>query len=218
MFFFFFSSRRRHTRYISVTGVQTCALPISILFAVQAENAEMYKVIISWISGALLPVVALGMTALVADNIRMSNGEKFDSDEDQPKDNFEEIVEYEVEKRLKEQDTEILSKPISDIKKMDNIKMTPEMVETVKKIEPMNYSDSKEIFELIEDNGELSNETSKEKYPEKKEKSDEIKPVNKVRGWHLMDEFIDNDHNVFHKGKFIKNNHEKIPTSILKKA
>ena len=27
-FFFFFSSRRRHTRYISVTGVQTCALPI----------------------------------------------------------------------------------------------------------------------------------------------------------------------------------------------
>ena len=28
VFFFFFSSRRRHTRYISVTGVQTCALPI----------------------------------------------------------------------------------------------------------------------------------------------------------------------------------------------
>ena len=28
-FFFFFSSRRRHTRYGTVTGVQTCALPIS---------------------------------------------------------------------------------------------------------------------------------------------------------------------------------------------
>ena len=27
---FFFSSRRRHTRYISVTGVQTCALPICV--------------------------------------------------------------------------------------------------------------------------------------------------------------------------------------------
>ena len=26
--FFFFSSRRRHTRYRHVTGVQTCALPI----------------------------------------------------------------------------------------------------------------------------------------------------------------------------------------------
>ena len=31
-FFFFFSSRRRHTRYISVTGVQTCALPIYLVF------------------------------------------------------------------------------------------------------------------------------------------------------------------------------------------
>src|SRR3546814_2358100 len=29
MFFFFFSSRRRHTRCALVTGVQTCALPIS---------------------------------------------------------------------------------------------------------------------------------------------------------------------------------------------
>src|SRR5881394_59386 len=28
-FFFFFSSRRRHTRLDGVTGVQTCALPIS---------------------------------------------------------------------------------------------------------------------------------------------------------------------------------------------
>src|SRR5881396_2002422 len=27
--FFFFSSRRRHTRWYEVTGVQTCALPIS---------------------------------------------------------------------------------------------------------------------------------------------------------------------------------------------
>src|SRR6184192_4737123 len=30
MFFFFFSSRRRHTRCRLVTGVQTCALPISV--------------------------------------------------------------------------------------------------------------------------------------------------------------------------------------------
>src|SRR3546814_9138849 len=29
MFIFFFSSRRRHTRCVLVTGVQTCALPIS---------------------------------------------------------------------------------------------------------------------------------------------------------------------------------------------
>src|SRR5881628_1717820 len=30
VFFFFFSSRRRHTRCQSVTGVQTCALPILV--------------------------------------------------------------------------------------------------------------------------------------------------------------------------------------------
>src|SRR3546814_1847933 len=32
MCFFFFSSRRRHTRCALVTGVQTCALPISCIF------------------------------------------------------------------------------------------------------------------------------------------------------------------------------------------
>src|SRR6187200_2083297 len=31
LFFFFFSSRRRHTRLCQVTGVQTCALPISVV-------------------------------------------------------------------------------------------------------------------------------------------------------------------------------------------
>src|SRR2546426_2053471 len=36
-FFFFFSSRRRHTRY-KVTGVQTCALPISLEFAYAAKH------------------------------------------------------------------------------------------------------------------------------------------------------------------------------------
>ena len=33
--YFFFSSRRRHTRCADVTGVQTCALPISYLYVTQ---------------------------------------------------------------------------------------------------------------------------------------------------------------------------------------
>src|SRR6056297_683757 len=37
-FFFFFSSRRRHTRFSGVTGVQTCALPISEPFAREARD------------------------------------------------------------------------------------------------------------------------------------------------------------------------------------
>src|SRR3546814_5952330 len=40
--FFFFSSRRRHTRCALVTGVQTCALPISSLDQV-ATQADVSK-------------------------------------------------------------------------------------------------------------------------------------------------------------------------------
>src|SRR3546814_3891829 len=36
--FFFFSSRRRHTRCALVTGVQTCALPISTPLPVRREH------------------------------------------------------------------------------------------------------------------------------------------------------------------------------------
>ena len=46
-FFFFFSSRRRHTRYISVTGVQTCALPISAGHAL-GENADSQLALKAW--------------------------------------------------------------------------------------------------------------------------------------------------------------------------
>src|SRR3546814_4571972 len=35
---FFFSSRRRHTRCALVTGVQTCALPISRMFLVPQQD------------------------------------------------------------------------------------------------------------------------------------------------------------------------------------
>src|SRR3546814_2814841 len=38
IFFFFFSSRRRHTRCALVTGVQTCALPISHCHTCQTES------------------------------------------------------------------------------------------------------------------------------------------------------------------------------------
>src|SRR3546814_8579539 len=38
LFFFFFSSRRRHTSCALVTGVQTCALPISVVLKGDAET------------------------------------------------------------------------------------------------------------------------------------------------------------------------------------
>lgn len=48
----------------------------SILFFVQAENTEMFRVIVAWISGALLPVIALSMTALVAQNMNLRDEEE----------------------------------------------------------------------------------------------------------------------------------------------
>ena len=56
MFFFFFSSRRRHTRYISVTGVQTCALPISLQ---EFLDFEKKLIIISMISPyiIIIPII-----------------------------------------------------------------------------------------------------------------------------------------------------------------
>ena len=52
------------------------------IFGVLGGNAETYQVIISWISGALLPIVALGMTALVAQNIKLITEDGDESVED----------------------------------------------------------------------------------------------------------------------------------------
>src|SRR3546814_7114909 len=41
VFMFFCSSRRRHTRCALVTGVQTCALPISMVGVVGATEVSM---------------------------------------------------------------------------------------------------------------------------------------------------------------------------------
>src|SRR3546814_6268192 len=44
--FFFFSSRRRHTRCALVTGVQTCALPISDLGMTSASDLSSQQVLV----------------------------------------------------------------------------------------------------------------------------------------------------------------------------
>src|SRR3546814_9637247 len=41
---FFFSSRRRHTRCALVTGVQTCALPISAMYYVKGTTPNSWDV------------------------------------------------------------------------------------------------------------------------------------------------------------------------------
>src|SRR3546814_10500499 len=48
-FCFFFSSRRRHTRCALVTGVQTCALPISALNPTKVDNSTDAWDTIDWL-------------------------------------------------------------------------------------------------------------------------------------------------------------------------
>src|SRR6184192_3980459 len=57
--FFFFSSRRRHTRCRLVTGVQTCALPISggkasIEAFFTAKGNDIYAILPHWLGQRLV--------------------------------------------------------------------------------------------------------------------------------------------------------------------
>lgn len=206
----------------------------AILFAVQDQSAEMYKIIISWISGALLPLVALGMTALVAENIRLAQGGDEEEQENLTPEKIEEIIENEVTKRTKEKEEKANKEP----SKKFNFKKDfwlgqndrPTKIETLEGLE----NDEQIQYPLKEPkvqdetpktdtrgiNGEgsqrgivIKKDSRKEKKNESKVVQGNIEPVNKIRGWHFKNEFVDDNHNVFHKGKFIENNPEKTPTS-----
>src|SRR3546814_2029414 len=67
---FFFSSRRRHTRCALVTGVQTCALPISFEGIVLPTWQHLWFVVYLWVYTmlaalllALVPAAARGRLA-----------------------------------------------------------------------------------------------------------------------------------------------------------
>jgi len=112
----------------------------AILFGVQADSPEMYKVIISWISGALLPIIALGMTALVAENIRLAKDEKIGENYEKEKETKEELdeldhlldlqVEPKVEPKLEEPKVE----PKLEEPKLEEPKVEPKLEEP--KVEP----------------------------------------------------------------------------------
>lgn len=247
----------------------------AILIGVQAKDPMTYKIIISWISGALLPIVALGMTALIAENIRLANGGDLDDEEDEDdenendelnktseisKDQIEEIIENEVRKRLEEErnkdviDPDRLKKEYdsyNNVNSIDNIKVKSVSEEVIPPIvldlqkfpskeedyyltpkinKNLPQNQENELFELetsSENKEELSEDLSikdeeaayvkraKENLPAFVKKTKEIfkDPSNKIRGWHLMNEYVDDEFNVFQKGRFIENNKEKIPTS-----
>src|SRR3546814_3820868 len=65
--FFFFSSRRRHTRCALVTGVQTCALPISAQMVANFEAGGAAINALSATAGLELEIVALDLDRPTAD-------------------------------------------------------------------------------------------------------------------------------------------------------
>src|SRR3546814_3266999 len=55
---FFLSSRRRHTRCALVTGVQTCALPISVLLVI--TSPKLTALVFLVVPLVLLPILVYG--------------------------------------------------------------------------------------------------------------------------------------------------------------
>ncbi|NMC58034.1 MAG: hypothetical protein GYA51_01360 [Candidatus Methanofastidiosa archaeon] len=185
----------------------------SILIGVQAENAEMYQVIISWIAGALLPIVALGMTALVAQNIKLMTEETTEVETTQASGEIdparmEAIIENEVEKRIRERD-ELDEQAAELIPTAEDLKQQYDKYDRANDIPVKLETQTAVINEPIE----IQLQKPQQIDPEVLPTPPPIKPVNKIQGWHFLKEFVDDDHNVFQKGKFIGNDPSKIPTS-----
>ena len=217
----------------------------AILFAVSAESAEMYKIIISWISGALLPLVALGMTALVAENIQLSREEQEKSENDDETKRIEDIIENEIQKRLyergepkEEEPKEEIKTEVEEVKDIDlneegayvkRALKDPKFVDKIKKAadnvkratealkDPKFVDKIKEATDNVGQQMDLNFEedVKNESLPLDVEIDDKrkITPSNKVRGWNMMKEFVDDENNVFRRGKFIENDPTKTPTS-----
>src|SRR3546814_5767251 len=75
--FFFFSSRRRHTRCALVTGVQTCALPISIA-AVFFTGGAGLLVLVPALAGLVLSTYKAVQSAFSSDYKKSQQREAID--------------------------------------------------------------------------------------------------------------------------------------------
>ena len=229
----------------------------AILFGVQADSPETYKVIISWISGALLPLVALGMTALVADQIKMLNEPDLPIIEAEPEEEEDDDTPLFGNLFKKKKKDEAIIDPLpAEEDPGPSIMEEPDIVQEIgNEIEKLKKSEQElkdkgvppletESFVIKEPVTVDLQDMSEHQIPDFLDEKAEIippyvsppvaavpevvdayleadkanqepdkKPVNKMRGWHLMTEFVDDEHNVFNKGKFIMNIPTKTPTS-----
>src|SRR3546814_14857472 len=67
IFFFFFSSRRRHTRCALVTGVQTCALPISSI-----PNAVRWRILAVLLTAIFMSLIGVSIVNVALPSIEQA--------------------------------------------------------------------------------------------------------------------------------------------------
>ena len=148
-------------RYISVSGVdyyQYLAKPL--LFFIEEVDENTIQIIVSWIMGAILPVVALMMTDMVANNIKNVSEDKAEP--------IESVKDESVKDKLEE---DIEEQPAVEEKKEKPEKEKPVTVEEVKE----NLKPVKKNEDSIADYIDILSATQNKK-PKVEEKKEEKKP------------------------------------------
>lgn len=148
-------------RYISVSDVdyyQYLAKPL--LFFIEEVDENTIQIIVSWIMGAILPVVALMMTDMVANNIKNASEDKVEP--------IESVKDESVKDKLEE---DIEEQPAVEEKKEEPEKEKPVTVEEVKE----NLKPAKNKEESIADYIDVLSATENKK-PKVEEKKEEKKP------------------------------------------
>ena len=148
-------------RYISVSDVdyyQYLAKPL--LFFIEEVDENTIQIIVSWIMGAILPVVALMMTDMVANNIKNVSEDKAEP--------IESVKDESVKDKLEE---DIKEQPAVEEKKEEPEKEKPVTVEEVKE----NLKPAKKKEESIADYIDVLSATENKK-PEVEVKKEEKKP------------------------------------------
>lgn len=176
----------------------------SILFWLEVDGPEMFKVIISWITGALLPVVALGMTALVAENLKLKDEQDNKSTNENELKPIEPLINPPVNQPGEFPEDEILKPNLETTN--SNIKHTNENITKKEEIETVNDSIIEDKINI--DDHYLSNDEELEDFLNEKEKKESDKKEEKIEK--LVEKLL-NDENI---GK--KDDKEKIDDEIVK--
>ena len=165
-------------RYISVSDVdyyQYLAKPL--LFFIEEVDENTIQIIVSWIMGAILPIVALMMTDMVANNIKNVSEDKaepIESVKDKIEEDIEEQPAVEEKKEKPVAVEEVKDKIEEDIEEQPAVeekKEKPVAVEEVKE----NLKPTKNKEESIADYIDVLS-TTENKKPEVEEKKEEKKP------------------------------------------